>query len=298
MMSCGNCDCCDTPWNVISKMPDTTRFLQAVVASNSTLERMLKSYGFVSTILVPNDDAWDAALAQYGEVLQNPGVLTELLKFHILPPEPRTRGLWTSPFMAVGATLYSLYDGTASLQTSKMALPNDVTAYGGLTGITISSPVNSATLVSSDVRACKTFVDVIDAVLLPVDLATVTNAAAPVAAVIGAGECAVEPNTVVNGTTLVEGGSNIVASVGACCDACGGNDQCNIWSFCSKPNGCRFPDGETWPFGACELMHSDSVAAGQSVAYGDSGIDVVPIISGYKPDAAAPAAAVATAGRR
>lgn len=299
MMSCGNCKCCDTPWNVISKIPDTSRFLQAVEATNSTLERILKSYGYTSTILVPNNDAWEAALTKYGDVLQNPAVLAELIKFHILPPEPRTRGLWTTPFFAVGATLYSLYDGTATLKTTKMALPNDVTAYGGLTGITISSPVNSAKIVAADIRSCKTYVDVIDEVLLPVDLADVSNSADPVATFIGTGSCSVEPNQVINGTVLEAGSSNIKSSVGECCDACGANAQCNVWTYCSKPDGCRWPDGTVWTYGACELLRSPEIADNQTPAYGDSGIDVVPIITGYKPSSPAPApATVSAAGRR
>ncbi len=37
-----------------------------------------------------------------GAVMSQPAVLQEILKFHILPPEPVRRGLWTTPFMRCG----------------------------------------------------------------------------------------------------------------------------------------------------------------------------------------------------
>ncbi len=85
-------------------------------ATNTTLERMLRAYGLTSTILVPSDAAFDAALAAYGPALRDAALLTEILKFHILPPEPRTRGADTAEnvfdSIVLGiATIHSLHRG-------------------------------------------------------------------------------------------------------------------------------------------------------------------------------------------
>lgn len=218
-------------------------------ATNTTLERMLRAYGLTSTILVPSDAAFDAALAAYGPALRDAALLTEILKFHILPPEPRTRGLWTSPFLSVGATVYTLFDGVANLKTAKKALPAGTTAQGGLTGIVISGPVNSATVVESDIRACKTFITIIDEVLLPFDPTGIdaSNDSGALGAALGAGTCSVVPNAQINATTLVQGGSNPQASPAACCASCAANAECNTWSYCGLAGGCRFPEGLVIP---------------------------------------------------
>lgn len=57
-------------------------------------------------------------------------------------------------------------------------------------------------------------------------------------------------------------------------------------------------------YGSCELLHSAEVAAGEGPAYGNSGFDEVPVISGWASQGVTPAAEkapatnpVATAGR-
>lgn len=49
--------------------------------------------------------------------------------------------------MAVGAKLYTAYDGPATLLSEKMALPPGADAYGGLTGLQVRGPANAATVV-------------------------------------------------------------------------------------------------------------------------------------------------------
>ena len=42
-------------------------------------------------VLVPTDAAFDAALAKYPAAMTDPALLQQILKFHLLPPEPRTK---------------------------------------------------------------------------------------------------------------------------------------------------------------------------------------------------------------
>lgn len=46
-------------------------------------------------------------------------------------------------------------------------------------------------------------------------------------------------------------------------------------------------------YGYCELKHSDELAAGKDPLYGDSGIDVVPVMTGFS---SSQTAATTTAG--
>lgn len=110
--------------------------------------------------------------------------------------------------MAVGAKLWTSYDGNATLQTIKTALPANTTAYGGLTGLQITGPVNKATVVGpSDIMACKAYLTMIDTVLLPFAPASVP-ADGDVGAVLGAGQCVLQANAALNATALVDGASN------------------------------------------------------------------------------------------
>ena len=81
-----------------------------------------------------------------GALLQQPEALAELIKFHILPPEPSRQALWTTPFMSLGSTLLTSYDGPEALVSEKFEMPAGTTWKGGLTGFKISGPHNSATV--------------------------------------------------------------------------------------------------------------------------------------------------------
>ncbi|KAL4426862.1 hypothetical protein ABPG77_006648 [Micractinium sp. CCAP 211/92] len=211
-ISCSRCNCCQSAWDVAQSL-GATRFLQAAEVAQPSLKAMLQHPGFTGTLLVPTDAAWDAALARFQSLLQTPAALQELLKFHILPPEPVRRGLWTSPFLSLGPKLYTLSDGPQTLNSSRFALPADVTWRGGLTGFTISGPFNAATVVKSDVQACKAFVTLIDTVLLPFDPAGPEPTDA--AALLGVQGCAVLPNSLIAGQEIKPGESNRQVCSGA-----------------------------------------------------------------------------------
>lgn len=94
-----------------------------------------------------------------------------------------------------------------------MALPPNATSDGGLTGLALHGPVNSAHVVGpSDVGACKAYVTMVDAVLLPFDPATLpaaTQGASPVAlgAALGAPQCGLQANARINTTDVIRDGT-------------------------------------------------------------------------------------------
>lgn len=230
-MSCGRCSCCAPPASVLSKL-GASRFLQAVAAVQPPLDAALAHPGFMATLLVPTDAAFDAALASNPQAMRDPAQLLEILKFHILPPEPLTRGLWTSPFMSVGATLYTAADGPAVLTVPKFAMPANTSAYGGLTGFTIKGPLNSAKVIASDIGTCKSYINVIDTVLMPFDSsanATSANGSGGLSAALGAPTCSLQANSAINGATLKDGSSNRQRSVGDCCSSCHDTQGCNAF---------------------------------------------------------------------
>lgn len=147
------------------------------------------------------------------------------------------RGLWTTPFMATGAKLWTAYDGPAPLQSTRQPLPAGTTAAGKMTGVRLTAPGGSARVVGpSDVGACKAYLTVVDAVLLPwspAELAALASvpptagSGAPLGAALSSGggaatnatdgaatdgtsgaQCVLQANTVFNATTLAPGASN------------------------------------------------------------------------------------------
>ena len=58
--------------------------------------------------------------------------------------------------MSVGAQLWTSADGNVSLRSGAVPLPAGTTADGGLTGLTLTGPVNQAKIVGpSDIGSCK-----------------------------------------------------------------------------------------------------------------------------------------------
>lgn len=97
----------------------------------------------------------------------------------------------------------------APTQPSHPACPPSSTPAGGLTGFTIDGPLNSATVLRSDVQSCKSYITVIDSVLLPFNPTTLPpeDWLKPSAAV-GVKGCFVQANGMVTGTTLKAGDAN------------------------------------------------------------------------------------------
>lgn len=68
--------------------------------------------------------------------------------------------------------------------------------------------------------------------------------------------------------------------MGDCCASCQATPSCNAWQYCSQKGGCRTPNTPAQPYGACRLLRSAEVAAGQA-SYSDWSALTVPFISGY-----------------
>lgn len=298
-ISCSRCNCCTPPADVIRSLGGE-RFLQALDAAGLNLGDLFSHPGFTGTILMPTDDAMSAATSKYGSLLQNPGLLQQVIKLHVLPPEPKRNGLWTSPFMSLGPKMYTSYDGPAALSSSKFDLPSGTTWRGGLSGFTINGPYNSANVIKSDVPACKAYITVIDSVLLPFDPNTPpSNDASAAAAAVGMKGCSLQSNALIRGSDVKSGESNIQQTIGDCCSSCQQTSGCNAWLYCPQRGGCHSPDGKSsYSFGYCALKNSPDVSAGQEPNYDDLSAVKVGLASGYVSSGGAGAVKATTAGRR
>jgi len=282
-ISCSRCNCCQSPAEVIQSNGGS-RFLQAASASNPSLTELLNHPGFVGTILVPTDAAFDAAISQLGPLAQNPGLLQQILKFHILPPEPKRNALWTSPFMSLGPKMRTSYDGVKVLTAEKFDMPSGTTWRGGLNGFSINGPHNSANVITSDIVACKSYITMIDTVLLPFDpsASLPANDFLAAARILGVDGCAVQQNSLIQGSEVTSGSGNIQESIGECCDSCKETSNCNAWTYCALKGGCPAADGSmTYPFGYCQLKNSPEISAGNEPNYDELSALNVLMASGW-----------------
>jgi uncharacterized surface protein with fasciclin (FAS1) repeats len=282
-ISCSRCNCCQTPAEVIQSNGGS-RFLQAASAATPSLTELLNHPGFVGTILVPTDTAFDAAISELGPLAQNPGLLQQILKFHILPPESKHNAVWTSPFMSLGPKMRTSYDGVEVLTPEKFDLPSGTTWRGGLKGFSINGPHNSANVITSDIPACKSYITMIDTVLLPFDpsASLPANDFLAAADILGVTGCAVQQNALIQGSEITSGSINIQESIGECCDSCKETLNCNAWTYCPLKGGCPAADGSTtYPFGYCQLKNSPEVSAGNGPMYNEFSALNVLMASGY-----------------
>lgn len=209
--------------------------------------------------------------------------------------------------MSFGANLYTAMDGNATLSVAKFPMPAGTTSYGGLNGFTIQGPINAAKVVASDIASCKSYITVIDTVLLPFQLGEIgqvdssTNTMT-LGAALGAPACTIQGNSGSNGSVLKDGTINRQRTIGDCCTSCQHTQGCNAFRYCALRGGCTTADGTAWKFGYCLLQYSPEVASGSAPVYYDFEYDY-PFASGYLPQPGAsqivstPAAAAAAAGK-
>lgn len=278
-MSCDRCNCCSPPSEVLRTLGANT-FSQVIETAG--FKDLFDHTGLTATIFVPTDEAMQAAVSALGPLAQNKDILAQIVKFHIVPPEPRTKALWTTPFFSLGPTLFTLYDGPETLSTSKFELPSGTTWRGGLTGFNVSGPVNSARVTQGDVMACKSYFNVIDTVLLPFDPETLPTDN-PVGAALEASTCNIQNNAVASGTVVKSGDSNVQETIGDCCESCSTTSGCNAFVYCSLKGGCELPESQSIQFGSCTLLNNEGVAKGGSPFYSQNSVLLAPQTSGWIP---------------
>ena len=255
-ISCSRCNCCKAPSEVLREL-GATQFLSAIQTAG--LAPLFDHPGFTATILVPSNTAMQMAATQLDPLSNNPAVLAEIVKFHILTLDPEYQALLTTPFFP-GATLYTQYSGPEVLEADDFVVPADITWKGGLTGFKINGPLNAAAVLQSDILGCKAYFNVIDTVLLPFAAGSGGEGGRETAvagALVGAPQCNVRGNSLVSGDVVVPGTNNIVENIGECCDQCATNPRCNAFVFCSNKAGCEgLAITTSRPFGYCELIRS------------------------------------------
>lgn len=158
-ITCGRCSCCKDFYEVIRQYGGD-EFLQLIDQDEET-KSFLQEAGNAATILVPNNDAIKRAIEKYGSL-----DVKSVLQYHILPPN-KYNALWSTPFMSLGPEMETMNENAKPLKASKFSLPSNTTWEGGLTGFKISGATNDATVLQSDINACKGYITFIDQVLIP-----------------------------------------------------------------------------------------------------------------------------------
>lgn len=159
-ITCGRCNCCRDFYSLIQQYGGN-EFL-SLVDQDQEIGNLLKESGFTATVLVPSNQAVQEAKDKYGNI-----DVYKVLRYHILPPNEKYNALWSTPFMSLGPQMTTSLADAGPLTSSKFALPPNTTWEGGLTGFTITGANNEATVLQSDVNACKGYITFIDSVLIP-----------------------------------------------------------------------------------------------------------------------------------
>eukprot|EP01023_Acetabularia_acetabulum_P019920 TRINITY_DN2025_c0_g1_i4.p1 TRINITY_DN2025_c0_g1~~TRINITY_DN2025_c0_g1_i4.p1 ORF type:complete len:507 (-),score=74.64 TRINITY_DN2025_c0_g1_i4:345-1865(-) len=253
MRTCGRCDCCFSLQKV-AKQQNLNIFLQIAAATGFSPD--LSKDGFLATVLAPTDEAFEAAFEILGISLDQIEdyvlFLKDIIAYHIIPPHPFFDALWTTPFFVDDMQAETSLQGQntlASTQVRPLQFQNDGSSAGSVIG-----QESTANVVVGDLEGCKSYLTIIDNVLLPYDLSTVLGVVAE--------NCVAKQGKVYRGATV--GDSSPAASVGECCERCSGNSECNIWQYCSTSEGCLSPDGQLVQQGQCELKLQESFNPGVS----------------------------------
>ncbi|GLC36965.1 hypothetical protein PLESTM_000523400 [Pleodorina starrii] len=161
-ISCGRCSCCPTLDSVLrDKGLEMFRWLLGFSDEGAKI----KLPGYMVTLLAPTDSAVWAALNRLGYKSKEDverdsnakNVLADIGRYHVLAPVEPLKATWTTPFMRSNIEMY-----TAVSNGKTVTARQD---NGGK--VTIQSPKSSANVVERDIYACKGYVQVLDAVLIP-----------------------------------------------------------------------------------------------------------------------------------
>lgn len=161
-ISCGRCGCCSTFAQVLQdKAPEF-----AWLANLSDVGPSISRPGYMAVMLVPGDDAVRRLLQTQGfnnhsqveKDLWKDQVkdwVNAVVKLHVLPPTWDIAALWTTPFMANGATLTTL---------SKEYLTANAGKNGG---VKVQGPKNTVGISAADIPVCKGYINLLDDALAP-----------------------------------------------------------------------------------------------------------------------------------
>ncbi|EFJ47574.1 hypothetical protein VOLCADRAFT_117809 [Volvox carteri f. nagariensis] len=162
-ISCGRCPCCPTLDGVLrAKGLEMFRWLLSFSDEGSKT----KMPGYMATLLAPTDAAVWTALNRLGysskEAVEGDGsakaILSDIGRYHVLHPVEPLKATWTTPFMRGDVAMYTAVSNGKTVSARQDANSGKVT---------VSSPKSSATIIERDLYACKGFVQVVDAVLVP-----------------------------------------------------------------------------------------------------------------------------------
>eukprot|EP01025_Chloroclados_australasicus_P046785 TRINITY_DN5170_c0_g1_i1.p1 TRINITY_DN5170_c0_g1~~TRINITY_DN5170_c0_g1_i1.p1 ORF type:complete len:488 (+),score=41.10 TRINITY_DN5170_c0_g1_i1:36-1499(+) len=246
--TCGRCDCC-FPLSQVAKKEQLNTFLK-IADITGNLENIEKP-GFLGTVLAPTDAAFEALFGSLGitidEVEDYVLFFKDLFSYHILPVHPFFDALWTTPFFVDGLSSKTMLHGSSKLIMEEINALN-FSKTGELPS-SIKGEKSSANVVQGDIEACKSYITIIDNVLLPYNIEDVVG--------VGSGEaCAFKQGVVYKGESLAP--ALPADSAAVCCERCSKNEQCNVWQYCATSEGCLAPGGVFVAQGQCELKFQES----------------------------------------
>ncbi|MEW5300813.1 MAG: hypothetical protein WDW36_003717 [Sanguina aurantia] len=139
--------------------------------------------GFMATLLAPTDDAMNDMLGKLGyenkEAVESDsnakGIVGDIARYHILLPIAEIDSLWSAPFMRKNAVMLSaIRSGTRTVGSHTVG-GHTITAnvYVGPEGdnggqhILLQGAKSNASILQTDIEACKGFIQVLDTALIP-----------------------------------------------------------------------------------------------------------------------------------
>ncbi|GIL50951.1 hypothetical protein Vafri_7026, partial [Volvox africanus] len=161
-ISCGRCPCCSTLDDVL-KYKGLEMFRWMLSFSEESGKTRMP--GYMVTLLAPTDSAIWSALNRLGytskEAVERDGsakgILADIGRYHVLPPVEPLKATWTTPFMRGDVNMYTMLSGGKTVSAKQ----------DGSGKVIILSPKSSANIIEKDLYACKGYVEILDAVLVP-----------------------------------------------------------------------------------------------------------------------------------
>ncbi|MEW5313723.1 MAG: hypothetical protein WDW38_005264 [Sanguina aurantia] len=164
-ISCGRCDCCKSMEKIL-KQQGLNMFAWAL--NFTEYGEYIAMPGFMATLLAPTDDAMNDMLGKLGyenkEAVESDsnakGIVGDIARYHILLPIAEIDSLWSAPFMRKNAVMLSaIRSGTRTVGSH--------TGDNGGQHILLQGAKSNASILQTDIEACKGFIQVLDTALIP-----------------------------------------------------------------------------------------------------------------------------------